>query len=188
MTDQHDELTGIFDHLKADDFKTGIGPNFGREAFTAWVATKIDEIRTAWAASDGHLNAVAMVADSHTHIIITISKGEDLNKYVDRIRVESRKLGATWFFVARRTQVAAYDADVDDETLPNATDSSEALNAVAAQKGVEFTDGVYYYAERQDDDEVDRRHGIMPAQGDRLGTLVEGNADLQEASFFKGIL
>lgn len=184
MSDEHDELTGIFDHLRPEDFTQGFGPNHGSEAFHKFVDANIITVRTGYAASDGHLNPFANLADSTSQVTITPTDDETLGEYVERCRSEAIRLGAKWVFIARKTLVGNYDAKSTDD-IPDTSDP-EAL-AKAIEEGL-LVEGMFYYAERRELNEAESRHGIMKAQGNNLGECVEGSSAAQTVEFFKGIL
>lgn len=188
MADERDQLTGIFDHLTADDFKESRGPNHGAEAFEAWVEERLHECRMAWASSDGRLNPVTVIADSHTSILVPALSTETMNEYLERLKQETRRLGATWVFTARRTLVGSYDTTSDDPDIPDATASEAETRTQAAKHGAKLGEGLYFYAVRHEGDVIERKHGMIPNENGRLGDAVMGDADAQSVSFYGDLL
>ncbi len=180
MNDHDDELTGIFNDLTPQDFT----PFSGRVAFDDFVTQNINAMRIAWAAADGAVNPVAFLATAGKIDIHTAEDGETLGQYIERVQQEARKMGATWLFVSRKTLVGNYQASSRD-TIPDATDPAALEKAIASGLMVE---GLFYYAERLEDGQRDCRHGMMRAEGDRLGELIEGNPHHQTVGFFSNIL
>ena len=180
MSDFHDdELTGIFDNLTPEDFT----PFRGRIAFDKFVAENIETTRTSWLAADGHINPIAVLATPAERWTFAPTDDETLGEYVERLRGEAKRLGASWLFISRKTLVGTYL--VDGDSVPDASDPE------AIQKAIEsglMVEGVFYFAERVEGAERDSRHGLMRPEGERLGEVVEGNPNHQSASFFSRIL
>ena len=183
-------INGIFDELNPDDFHEEYGPNRGEEAFATWVEQRRDAIRQMWANLDGHLNPITVIADSMTSVTIHANTTETLGEYVERCKEAARHLGATWVFVARKTQVGSYVTTNEDPELPDTTVDLETVTAVAAKHNIQLTDGIYYFAARHESDsELERKHGMIPGLSDgRLGETVEGDADIQSISLYGDIL
>lgn len=185
MSDNHfdnPELNGIFDHLKPEDFLVE-GPNQGKEAFDKFFESCLTTVRTAFAASDGHLNPIAILSDTHREVSYTPGD-ETLDEWMAHLRSEAHKIGATWFFVCRKTMVGFYQATTDDE-IPDIADPA------ALQKAIEsgqYGEGMFFYAERLEPGGTQGRHGLMRIDGNTLGDLVEGSSQAQSADYFKGVL
>jgi hypothetical protein len=178
----NDEFAGIFDNLKPEDFH----PFKGRIAFDEFVTQNIEITRRSWLAADGHINPLAVLATAAEQWTYAPTDDETLGEYVDRLRAEAKRLGATWLYLSRKTLVGNYKAS-QGEQIPDASDP-EAVQA-AIESGM-LMEGVFYYAERHEEDsEPDYRLGVMkPEEENRLGAPVEGNPHHQSATFFKGIL
>lgn len=189
MTDDSLDLSGIYDNLTPDDFKLTHGPNRGSQAFTAWVHAMVMETRQTWERMDAHLIPISTVADSKTSLTIVANDVETLAEYTDRVRDAARRLGATWLFTARKTEVGYYATTNVDPDVPDATINEAGAREVAAKHDISLTEGVYYFAARHEGEDLERTHGIIPGDDDGvLGDTVEGDADMQAISLYGDIL
>lgn len=179
MTDEHDELTGIFDDLKPEDFaprKQGI------VAFDAFVKENIRSLRVAYAAADGEINPIAIFASPDNEWTFSPTEDENMGQYIQRLREAAKTLKATWFFISKKTLVGALTA-TNDGTIPEITNTGW-----AEQHRQLLTEGVVYYAERLEDGVKDCRHGIIYAEDGALTQVVEGNPNAQSMGLFSNIL
>lgn len=179
MNDYNDELSGIFDNITPADF----APFKGRLAFDQFVTKNLEMTRMAWLAADGQINPVAVLATAEKSWAFAPTDDETLGEYVERVRGEAKKLGATWLYISRKTLVGTFKVDPSD--APDATNPEAIQEAI--EKGL-MSEGLFYYAERLEDGERDCRHGMMRAQDNELGELIEGNPYHQSVSFFANIL
>lgn len=184
MTDEHDELTGIFDNLKPEDFSVGDGPNLGHAAFDKFVGDNLRTVRTGFLASDGHLNPIAVLSDSQTQVVLVPEGAETLGDWLERLRSEAQKLGATWFFLCRKTMVGHYQSS-GSEPVPDATDPNAVAEAMS--KGL-MSEGLFFYAERMENGDRESRHGLMEIQDGRLGEVREGDPATQSVEFWQTVL
>jgi len=177
-----DELSGIFDNLKPEDFT----PNQGRAAFDQFTNNLIETTRHAYIASMGQINPIAVLANASEKRTVTPTQTETLGEYVERLGVEARAMGATWFFLSRKTLIGNYLAKAGDD-LPDVTDPATVAKAMA--DGI-LTEGVFFYAECHEGSERYIRHGQMAAEGpSALGEVIEGNPLAQQGvSFFANVL
>lgn len=186
-----DELTGIFDNLDPDDFNDpitvkatrGERDNYGAEAFDQFIDRKIETVRESYLASEGQINPVATLASRTSEWMFTPTDEETLGQYVERLRSEAKRLGATWLFISRKTLVGSSQQDED-----SVVDTSDPEQLQAGIEAGLVSEGVFFFAERIEDGVRDHRHGIMKAENsDTLGELVMGNP-VQTVSFFATIL
>lgn len=183
MSDEKDDLTGIFDDLTPEDFLPEL--KRGILAFDAFVQDNIKSIRMAYLASDGQINPVAIFADPTNEWVFVPNDDENMGQYISRLREAAHTLKATWFFISRKTMVGSYVVEVSDEDqIADVADPSAVKRA--ADAGL-MSEGVLYYAERLEDGVRDVRHGYMRVENDRLGTVAEGNP-LQRMELFSNIL
>lgn len=177
--DEHDDLTGIFDNLTPEDFLEPLKK--GVVAFDAFVKEQIKGVRMAWLAAEGNINSVAIFADPSNEWTFTPTEDENLGEYVERLREAGKTLNATWFFISRKTQVGAIALDTKDI---KSADDPDLVNSMTEIMG----EGIFYYAERLEDGVRDVRLGMMRADGNELGRVVEGNAQVQGVGIFHHIL
>jgi len=182
VSDEHDELTGIFDHLTPEDFSKR---KYDQEdPFHQFVDAQLQATRTGFTASDGHLNPFAVLGDSGHTVTLTPTVDETLGEWISRLRTEAQRMNARWLYLARKTLVGHYDAHAGDP-VPDTTDP-EAL-AKALEEGL-LREGMFFYAERTDNGKKESRHGTMRIDNNTLGPTVEGDSTKQTVDFFKGIL
>lgn len=176
-----DDLTGIFDHLTPDDFIiTDLSgarvPLPDGCSFNEFVDMQITLLKYAFAACDGAINPLTILAVGDQSIVYQASDDESLGAYITRMSEEARRLKARWVFFYKKTLVtkAIGDANVDDESLMHQ----------ALKKG-EAWEAMYWYA-AQNDDVPPMRHGYVTIDEQRLGKAVE--APTQENSLLGKIL
>lgn len=186
MSDNDDELTGIFDHLTPEDFAEQVGAPKEKqpESFDSWVQANIETTRVAWQAANGQINPIAVLAKEAERWTITPTDTETLGEYVDRVRAKAKSLGATRLYLARKTLVGNYTASEGDD-IPDIADPA-ALQA-AIEKGI-IGEGAFYYAESLFGGLRTSRHGLMKAEGETLGELVEGTPEQQSVGLFQNML
>lgn len=183
MTDNDDELTGIFDDLTPEDF--ALEEKRGIVAFDRFVKENIAAIRMAYLASEGQVNPVAVLASPENEWTFVPTDDENLGEYIERLREAAKTLKATWFFISRKTKVGSYAADASNG-IPDIADR-EVVKA-ARDQGI-LSEGIFYYAERYEDGVRDCRHGMMRADADdRLSDPIEGNPHVQGVGIFSNIL
>lgn len=180
MTDNFDdELAGIFDDLSPEDFS----PNRGRVAFDKFVDRHVQIVRMAYLASEGNINPVAILATDTEEHEFTPTQEETLGEYVARLHDEAEGVGAKWLFISRKTLVGSLSIPASE--MFDLSDPEQVQAAI--EKGL-MSEGVFYYAERTEGAERQRRHGMMRADGNRLAMQVEGDSEHQSVDFFSSIL
>lgn len=178
----NDDLDGIFDNLNPSDFAEP--QHEGVEAFDSFVREMVRAVQFAYLSAEGLISPVAILANPEEIEMIPAEDGETLNQYIERLTAEADDMGATWLFVSRLTEVSHRMVAYQEGKSHDATD------AVAVQEEREagrLTEGLFYYAERFEDDVKDARHGILKVEGDRLGHPVEGSS-FQPVTLFQNIL
>ena len=173
--DERDELTGIFDHIRPEDFileTTAIQEyertNEGVEAFNAFVDEQLRAARQSWIAAEGEVQPIAILASTTKQRVFTPDDEETLGEWVQRLHREAQRMQANWVFLTKRTMVGsaapgAQDVDFNDQ---------EAVQA-AIEAGT-LVDGSLWYAERREGGERHHRFGIMRAKNGRLAEMEEG--------------
>jgi len=171
---EYDDITGIFDHLTPEDF---FDPDTSAQkiplengcTFDSFVHEQLTMLRYAFAACDGNINPMTVLANSEYAIVYQANDEENLGQYIDRMNTEARRIGARWAFFYKRTLVAR-QAPGNNINVGDATLMEEALKAGATQEAV------YWYAARTDGDEPAMRHGYAAIDDAKLGDVSEGPA------------
>jgi hypothetical protein len=186
VSNDDDELTGIFDHLTPEDFAEQVGAPREKtpETFDSWVKVNIETTRVAWQAANGQINPIAVLAREGSRWTITPTNEETLGEYVERVRAKARELGATRLYLSRKTLVGNYTAHEGDD-IPDIADPAALQDAIA--KGI-IGEGAFYYAESLFGGLRTSRHGLMKAEGETLGELVEGTPEQQSVGMFQNML
>lgn len=174
-----DEYTGIFDSITPQDFileSTAVSEteraNHGADAFNAFVDEQMRAVRTAFMASEGNLQPIALLANQTTQRAFTPDDEETVGEFIKRLNREAKHMGAMWTFYACKTLVQT--EQVDPSELTDATDRDEVQAAIAAGT---MAPGVLWYAERREGDEEHRRQGVMKEVGPgKLGPSEEASA------------
>ncbi|HRD59548.1 MAG TPA: hypothetical protein PLZ93_00685 [Nocardioides sp.] len=177
-----DEVSGIFDDLSPDDFAGIRSLQVRPGSFDDFVEDQVAALRIAYLSSDGEMNPVAVLGQGTSAWLHAPDEDETLGAYFARLETEARRIGATRFFISRKTHVGS--APVEHPDLPDVADAGM-IREVLESGGL--VEGVYYFAARRDGEEREYRHGIMKAHGNRLGEVVEGSPD-QPMELLTGIL
>lgn len=189
-----DEYTGIFDNISPADFiltKTTAIFETPRttqpvDAFSSFVEEQKRTLTTAFMASEGHLQPIAVLANSDTQRVFTPDDEENVAEFIKRLNREARQMAAVWTFYAQTTLVRSQQVDPDSDAVnidPNDPDDV----ALAMEKG-ELVPGVFWYSERREGDEQHRRQGVMAEEGPgKLGPPSEASP-LQSVGIFSLIL
>jgi hypothetical protein len=167
-----DDITGIFDHLTPEDF---FDPDTSAQripldptcSFDTFVMEQLTLLRYAFAASDGHINPITVLANDHFAIVYQANDDENLGQYITRMNGEAQKIGARWTFFYKRTLIAR-QAPGNDINVGDASLMSQALKSGDTQEAV------YWYAARNDDDDPPMRHGYAAIDDAKLGEVSEG--------------
>lgn len=185
-----DELDGIFDDLKPEDFFLETSAieevsrtSKGAEMFSAFVDEQLRAIRLAYAASQGQVNPIAILANTERQRVFSPEDDENMGQYTSRLNREAKLMGATWVFISRKTLVAAHHVSPDQ--IHDTNDPEAVAQAIA--DGVLKT-GLIWFSERRENGERHRRHGIIEAlPNHNLGQPVEGDSS-QAIPIFDRIL
>lgn len=181
-------LTGIFDHLNPDDFgheTSALDETRPPRKFQTFVDNSLNALRVAFAASDGNLNPVAVLASSTVQRMFGPNDDESLADYIVRLANEARIIGAHWVFISTRTEGALVEVEYDGTTPLNGINNIDDMTAVQEQ-GLD-EEMVYYYAVQVTNDEVTRRQGLLPiTASNSLGEIREGAPE--QPSLFDAIL
>jgi hypothetical protein len=169
---EHDDITGIFDHLTPEDFfdtdpSAQKIPLTDGCSFDDFIVEQLTMLRYAFAACDGNINPITVLANKEHAIVYQANDDENLGGYITRMNEEARKIGARWAFFYKRTLIAQ-QAPGNDINVGDATLMEEALVAGRAQEAV------YWYASRNDDIDMPMRHGYAAIEGTKLGDVSEG--------------
>lgn len=163
-----DELTGIFNDLKPEDFFGTAARDIKGKTFDAFVDDNIQTIQVAYLAASGELDPIAILATATKEWTYTPNDEETLGEYLHRLTDEAKRLGATRMFLIKATLVGT------DRVLQNeAPTVGEVENIEEGIRNGQVTMGVFYYAQTKEGPEVRRRVGIMRGHGNRLGEPVE---------------
>lgn len=196
--DKPEYYEGIFADLTPERFQldtsaigqhwaVGSDYNVGEELFTKFVTEQLRTLETSWIAGRGKdIDPVAILATQDAQWVFVPDMDESLGDYVKRLRREAKQLRAHWVFISRLTAVTE---TTDSEPAHDATDP--ALIARYMENGG-MVPALYYYAQRVDSGESQRRQGfrkVLPVSDGRrdLADLEEMSAD-QPNSFFDVIL
>jgi hypothetical protein len=164
-----DDLTGIFDDLTPDDFffadrsASTIGLPDGC-SFEQFITIQHDLLKYAFAAADGKINPLTILATDTQAIAYQADDDEKLGDYIARMAEEAKRINARWSFFYKKTLVAASidgRANVDNPGLLD-----------ELQKQGEAWECVYWYASRNDG-EPTMRHGYVKINKQRLGPVAE---------------
>lgn len=184
---EHDEYSGIFDHLNPDDFNTETsaidettGTFEGDEAFKPWVQDQLRTLRASFAAADGAINPIAILAGPTTMRTFAPDDDETLGQYLDRLGREARRINAHWFFISKRTLVGTVEAD-------RPIDVSDPKTVQQAINDGLLNDGVLWFADQREGGERRHRAGFLTIVGNRLGESVE-SAGTQTFTTFSAVL
>lgn len=176
-----DDITGIFDHLTPDDFIiTDLSgakiPLPDGCSFDEFVDIQITLLKYAFAACDGEINPLTILAVGDQSIVYQAADDESLGQYITRMAGEARRLKARWVFFYKKTLVAKAvgDATVGDDSLMQ-----------QAMKQGDAWEAMYWYA-AQNDDTPPMRHGYVSIDNQRLGKAIE--APTQENELLGQIL
>lgn len=159
-----DELDGIFDNLTPEDFLVSFNTtafqeiarvNTGLNAFNDFVEEQLRTLQATYAMTEGAMNPIAILANQHTQRLYLPSEEETVQNYLDRLTEEARAMDACWFFIARRTEVGAHIIEPDESH-----DVADMDVTKKAQESGALSPGVFWYAERRED-EHQRRMGIF---------------------------
>jgi hypothetical protein len=184
--DFNDDLAGIFDGISPEDFlqreTTAIGvvslasqddQFVGEAAFARFVARSLATVRTSYAAAEGEVNPVAILATGEKQYIFVPDEDDDMGSWTDRLRREVTSLGATWVFICRKTIVGAAE-DQNPDRMPELGDPD--VFELASTRG-RMRPGVLFYCQRREGYEVENHHGYLHATSDtELGDVVMGKA------------
>lgn len=178
MTDHFD---GIFDNATPEDFTSTTSAlaehplELTGEPYDQFIATQLAALRHAYAAADGAINPVAVLANNRAVRMFAPQDDEAIRDYCSRLSREAQRFGAVWLFIATKTRVGTVLVDADSGEAPNA-DNAEAM-AVAESMG-STKEAVYWYSERRDRGATERRHGFLDiVTSDRLSDSVDGEID-----------
>lgn len=173
-----DELTGIFDDLKPEDF---FGSTVGAahvEPFSNFVDRMVETVRTAYLAAGGQVDSLAVLATGEREWSYVPNDEESLGDYLERLRLEAKRLSATRLFVIRRTMVGSQEIPAEDAEKGEVFDVGHAQRIAEAVEDGRMVEGVFYYASCSEGAKV-TRYGIMRSSGARLSEPVE--AEVQQA-------
>lgn len=180
MSDDHDELTGIFDNLNPDDFSDNATTPIA--LFNRFVDSNVDAIRKSYIAAEGEIQVITVLdSPAGKETIIPAYDGESLGEYVERVRSEAHSIGAVRLFLCRRAQVAS--KMIDMEEMKPVDDASW-----VGQPEVKLVDGLIYYAERLESGVREARIGIMRGENGDLVDRTEIDARLQPIDLFANML
>lgn len=180
-THDDDKYAGVFDHLTPEDFNldatTAISEiprtNHGVDAFNSFTEEQLRAVHTAFMASEGHLQPIALLANETTQRAFTPDDEETVAEFIKRLNREAQRMRAVWTFYACKTLVSVEMVSPDDEQ-PDVNDPEEI--AAAVERG-QMQPGVLWYSERREGDEQHRRQGVMAEAGPgRLGPTQEASA------------
>lgn len=174
-----DELTGIFDDIKPEDFFGAAVGAAHAETFGGFVDRMIGTVRTAYLAAAGQMDSLAILASGTREWSYVPTDEETLGDYLERLRVEAERLGATRLFVIRRTLVGAQEISSKEG---DAFDVGHAQKIAEAIEDGRMVPGVFYYASCSEGGR-ENRYGIMRASNGRLGDPVESDAQQTVAHF-----
>lgn len=184
---KNDDFTGIFDHLSPDDFNLETsavdenpGVYRGPHAFSTFVDQQLRAVRLAFAAADGEINPVAVLVSPTVERVFAPDDDETLGQYLDRLSNEARTVGATWFFISKKTVAGVFSSNEHPDV-----NSPEAMQAAIDEGTAKLN--VLWYAERREGDERHHRHGLLEIVGNKLGQMYEGPAE-QGLTAFERVL
>lgn len=155
--------------------------NRGTEAFGAFVDEQIRAVRISWITSETYMQPLGVLANASRQRVFIPDEDETNEDFANRLAREAKAMDAIWTFVCLRTMVgsgsrAAGAIDVDDE--------EEMYRALEAG---ELSLGVMWYAERNEDDVRQRRHGHIIDEDGTLGPNKEGWSE-QRVALWERIL
>lgn len=157
----NDEFDGIFDDLSPADFFSQTTAyqeisrtNKGLEAFNGFVDEMLRAVQMAYAMAEGDVGAIAVLANSETMRMFVPVDEETVQNYIDRLNEEAKQMNAHWFFLARATKVGSHLVDRGEMH-----DATQAKVIEEAHDQGELQDGLFWYAERRED-ERQKRMGI----------------------------
>lgn len=190
MSDQFDDINGIFDNVSMADFldqeSSAVGivslasqdeVFAGEEAYARFIARCLATLRTSWAAAEGEINPIAILATREKQYIFTPDNDETMEQWTERLRRDAAKLGAGWVFISRVTMVGAAvdsgDQDVEDP------DVFERMRREGRARP-----GVIFYAQRREGGVIDNAYGYMHAEDSTtLSEVVFGHGGQPAAMF-----
>lgn len=177
---------GIFDDLTPEMFALetsavleSSGEFAGREAFDTAVDEQLRNVQSAFAASGGKINPIAVLFSATMQRNFTPDRDENLGQFLERLQREARVMGARWLFIAKESVFQNYDHEEGDEK-PDPSSAGALSRADAAGSGLKA--GILWYAEYREG-EGGRRLGTMTASGNRITESVEGDEEQRIAVF-----
>lgn len=191
-----DDLTGVFDDLTPEDFSVVTTAfhstdypdqqypegQVGEAAFEVFVAECLRATQYAFTASDGQINPIGLLGNRHLRRSFAPDNDEIVGQYIARLAREARLMRATWFFISQIVPTAWFSSD----TL-HPSDSAEGAQE-AVEQGETHHSNVYWYAERVEGTDSQRRHGIIQIlESGKLGDLMEGIPE-QRVSIYAPVL
>lgn len=190
MDEYDNELKGIFDNLKAEDFAQEttaiqeVSHPGGSQTFDDFVAEQTRSLQIAYAAATGAINPVAVLATKATQRMFLPTEEETLGAYIERLHTEAARMKATRLFIARKTLVAA--RLIPEDQVQDV--ASEDMIKDAHERGI-LEPGVVWYAEHYQDGGRLHRVGVMFDNDGKLDRPSEAppSSD-QRMEVFEGIL
>ena len=155
--DERDELSGIFDGLRPEDFvleTTAIasmaGCYAGPDILDGFLEHQLNAVRLAFSMADGWLFTTAVLAGHEGLRTFVADDDETLHDFVSRVRGEAARMQAHWCFMATQTLMGPVgeDGDTGQEAVVWQLTSTESATAGATG-------------------------GFMPILGNRLGESYE---------------
>lgn len=187
MSNDHEwEFAGIFDDLTPDMFSLDTsavlereGIFTGRKAFNLSVDEQIRNIQTAFAASGGKINPLAVLTNATMQRSFTPDRDENLGDFLERLKREARMMSAHWLFIAKESTIGTYDREPDEDYLDIASDE-------AKSRAGDMRAGILWYAERREG-KPHHRIGAMETAGKQVTSVTEGD-ERQKLTVFSLIL
>lgn len=184
-----DELTGIFDDIKPEDFfgSSASSAAHVEETYDKFVSRMVETTRTAYLAAAGQMDSLAFLSGGGTEWMYVPDDEETLGEYLERLRQEAKRLNATRLFIVRRTLVGAQEMPAEDIERGEVFDVGHAQKIAEAAEEGRMVPGVFFYASCSESGKPDTRYGIMRASNVRLGEPVMSEVN-QPVTHFDTIL